>query len=61
MIALQLTYFAVEAAPKDLFDVLGEGEGSNGRGGGGRGLVPSSSILASMAFSLVIVLRLLLF
>ena len=59
MIALQLTYFAVEAAPKDLFDVLGEGEGSNGGGGGGggRGLVPSSSILASMAFSLVIALR----
>ena len=57
MIALQLTYFAVEAAPKDLFDVLGEGEGSNGGGGGGRGLVPSSSILASLAFSLVIALR----
>ena len=53
-IFLQLTYFAVEAAPPDLFDMLGGGEEgrSGGEGAGGRGLGPSY-ILASLAFPLV--------
>ena len=39
---LQLTYFAVEVASRDLFDVLGEG----GAGGGGGRSQPPPYILA---------------